>query len=150
MTEKKSVENFISKSKYAVVGVSGNSKKFGSVVYRELKAKGYQVFGIHPKLESIESDPCYRDLASLPETVDGVITVVPPEITEKIVEDINASGIKSVWMQQGSESKTAIEYCKNNGIEVIHGECILMFAEPVNSIHKFHRWIWKIFGKLPR
>jgi predicted CoA-binding protein len=53
-------------------------------------------------------------------------------------------------MQQGSESEKAINYCNENGIDVIHGECILMFAEPVESIHKFHKWLWKIFGKLPK
>jgi len=25
-----------------------------------------------------------------------------------------------------------------------------MFAEPVKSFHAFHRWIWKLLGKLPK
>jgi hypothetical protein len=32
---------------------------------------------------------------------------------------------------------------------VVQKECILMFAEPVKSIHGIHRWIWKVLGKLP-
>jgi len=58
-------------------------------------------------------------------------------------------GIKSVWFQQGSSSDEAIKFCEEKGMSVVSGECIFMFAEPVDSIHKFHRWIWKIFGKLP-
>ena len=52
-------------------------------------------------------------------------------------------------MQQGAESSTAIDLCKQNNINVIHGECILMFAEPLGFMHSIHRWIWKILGKYP-
>ena len=69
--------------------------------------------------------------------------------TEMVVKEANEIGVKNVWMQQGSESDEAIKYCKENGINEIHKECILMFADPVNSIHGFHRWIWKVIGKLP-
>jgi hypothetical protein len=34
-------------------------------------------------------------------------------------------------------------------VEVVHGQCILMFTEPVGSFHKFHRWIWKVLRKIP-
>jgi hypothetical protein len=40
--------------------------------------------------------------------------------------------------------------CEQLGLDVVHGQCILMFAEPVASLHKFHRWIWKIVGKIPQ
>ena len=59
-----------------------------------------------------------------------------PEETEK------------VWMQQGSQLKVAEEYCAENGIDCISNECILMFAEPAGFIHRVHRWIWSIAGKL--
>ncbi|MBL1212677.1 MAG: CoA-binding protein [Ignavibacteriae bacterium] len=150
MSKKESVENFISISKLAVVGVSSSGKKFGNTIFKELKKKGYEVYPINPAADKINGEVCYKDIDSLPEKVEGVITVVPPAATEKIVEDANIAGINSIWMQQGSESEKAINYCNENGIDVIHGECILMFAEPVESIHKFHKWLWKIFGKLPK
>jgi hypothetical protein len=31
----------------------------------------------------------------------------------------------------------------------VHGECILMFAEPAAFFHRAHRWIWRMLGKLP-
>ena len=149
MNKKESVENFLSKRKIAVAGVSRNGKKFGNTIYKELKSKEYEVFALNPSAENINGEPSYANLNSLPEPVDGLITVVPPAETEKIVKEANEAGIKNIWMQQGSESEAAINYCKENGIDVVHGECILMFAEPVTSIHKFHKWIWKLFGKLP-
>jgi predicted CoA-binding protein len=43
------------------------------------------------------------------------------------------AGITKVWMQQGSQSDAAIEYCQQNGIEVVSKRCIMMFAEPAGQ-----------------
>ena len=149
MTSKVAVEEFIGIKDLAVVGVSRKGSKFGNMIYKELKKKGYNTFGVNPKLDTIDGDKCYNSLKELEGKVNGVVNVVSPSNTKSVVEDANAIGIKNIWMQQGSESKEAIEYCKENGINEIHKECILMFAEPVKSIHGFHRWIWKVIGKLP-
>jgi predicted CoA-binding protein len=150
MTSKAVVDDFLGQKTMAVVGVSRGGKKFGNAIMKDLKEKGYRVFPINPNAETIDGERCYPSLEDLPERPGAVITVVPPAATENVVREAKAAGIERVWMQQGSESETAIRYCQENGIEVVHGECILMFAEPVGSVHRFHRWIWKIFGKLPR
>ena len=36
------------------------------------------------------------------------------------------------------------------GIHLISGECLLMFLQPVQSIHKWHRAFRTIFGKMPK
>jgi predicted CoA-binding protein len=144
------VDGFLGEKSLAVVGVSRSGKKFGNSIMKDLEDKGYRVFPINPHAESIAGKRCYPSLKELPERPGGVITVVPPAATEAVVRDVKAAGIKRVWMQQGSESEAAIRFCAENGIEVVHGECIMMFAEPVGSIHRFHRWVWKLFGLLPR
>jgi len=149
MTSKSSIENFLSQKSIAVVGVSRNSKKFGNVIYRELKKKGYNLFPINPNAEKIEGDNCYPNLLSLPEKPDAVVINVPPDQTEKVVREIKQAQIKRVWMQQGSQSKKAEDYCLENGIDCISNECILMFAEPAGFVHRAHRWVWGVMGKLP-
>ena len=148
MSRKVDVDDFLAQKSMAVVGVSRGGKKFGNTVLKDLKEKGYRGFAINPKAESIEGERCYPDLASLPETPDGVVAVVPPATTEEVVKQAHAAGIERVWMQQGSESEAAIRYCRDNGMTVIDGECILMFAEPAAFYHRFHRWVWKLLGKL--
>ena len=81
--------------------------------------------------------------------IDAVINVVSPAQTVEIVKEANQIGVKNIWMQQGSESDEAINFCRENGINEVHKECILMYAEPVGSIHKVHKWVWKVFGKSP-
>ncbi len=113
-------------NKIAVVGVSMNPEKWGYRVYRALRDEGYKVFPVNPKYDEIEGDKCYPDLKSLPEKPDVVITVVPPEITENIVEECKKLGIKKVWMQPGSESDNAIKFCRENGIETVYNACFVV------------------------
>ena len=150
MTTKTAVEDFTSQRTLAIVGVSRGGKKFGNAIFRELKVHGYKLYPIHPEADTLEGEPAYKDFESLPEKVDGVIVVVPPAQTEKVVRAAAAAGIKRVWMQQGAESDAAIHFCQENGIAEVHGECINMFAHDTAGFHKFHRGVWKLMGKLPK
>jgi hypothetical protein len=150
MTTQNSIDDFLAQKKLALIGISRSGKKFGNIIFKELKSKGYKIFPINPNVENIQGERCYPSLKALPEQVGGVIVVVPPVQTEKVVHDIVSAGIKQVWMQQGSESKSAIQFCKENGISVVEGECILMFVKPVKLFHRMHRGIWKLLGKYPK
>jgi predicted CoA-binding protein len=150
MTSKAAVRDFLAQRSLAIVGVSRKKAKFGNMAFKELKRKGYRLFPVHPQAEAIAGERCYPALTALPEPVDGVLAVVPPAQTEQVVRDAAAAGIKRVWMQQGAESPPAIKFCEENGISVVHGECILMFAEPAAWFHRAHRWLWGLLGKLPQ
>ncbi len=150
MSSQSLVSDFLSQRKIAVVGMSRSGKGFGNVIFKELKSKGYRVFPVHPQVAAIDGNACARSVGQLSEKVDGVVLVVPPKETEKVVREVVQAGILRVWMQQGSASADAIRHCEENKVQVVHGHCILMFLEPVASIHKFHRWIWRVLGKLPR
>jgi predicted CoA-binding protein len=150
MTTKAAVDDFLSQRTLAVVGVSRDGKKFGNTIYKELRLKGYTVFPVNPNSESIMGERCYPSLSALPATVGGAVIVVPPVQTEQVVRDAAAAGIRHVWMQRGAESELAIRFCEKNDINAVHGECILMFAEPAAFYHRIHRWFWKLLGKLPR
>ena len=150
MNSKKVVEDFIAQKKIAVVGVSRKKTKFGNAIYKELKQKGYNVFPINPHMNTFEGDVCYPDLLSLPEKIDAVIINVPPAQTEKVIREAKQAGINKVWLQQGSQSDEAVKFCEENGIDCVSNECILMFAQPSAFMHRAHKWVWGILGKLPQ
>lgn len=145
---KTAVADFLDQRTLAVVGVSRSGQKFGNRAAAELRRKGYRVIPVHPEAESIEGERCYPSLRNLPERVGGVLVVVPPPQTEKVVREAADAGIRRVWLQQGAESDAAIEYCREHGMSVVHGMCILMFAQPTGA-HKLHGWLWKLLGKMP-
>jgi uncharacterized protein len=148
-TTTETIQEVLAQRTLALVGVSRSGKKFGNAIYRELKAKGYKVFPVHPQAEGVEGDPCYPDLKSLPEKAGAVVICVPPIEAERVVQQAFEAGITRVWLQQGAESSATIRYCENHEMATVHGQCIMMFAEPVRSFHGFHRWIWRLIGKYP-
>ena len=118
---------FLAQGPFAVVGASGDRSKYGNKVLRAYQQRGMRLLPVNPNQTEIEGLACYPDLASLPEPVHGVSIVTPPAITEKVVEEAAAAGIKYVWMQPGAESPTAIARAEELGLEFIAGgPCVLV------------------------
>jgi hypothetical protein len=149
MTARRDVDAFLERRKLAIVGVSRSGQGFGNSAYKELKTKGYQIYPVHPEADMIDGERCYPSLKALPEPVEGVLIVLPPQETEKVVQEAAEAGIRHVWMQQGAESVAAIRFCEEQGINAVHGECVLMFAEPTAFFHRMHRCVWGLLGRLP-
>ena len=147
MTTRSAVEQFLAQRSLGLVGVSRGGRKFGNTVLRELTKRGYRVSVVHPEAAEIDGVSCVPSVLELRDEVTGLVLVVPPKQTEKVVREATLRGVRHIWMQQGSESPAAIELCRGSGIDVVHGECILMYAEPA-GIHRFHHWLWKLLGKL--
>jgi uncharacterized protein len=143
------VDGFLAERTLALVGASRSGRKFGNAVLKELTAKGYRVLPVHKDAAEIDGHQAYGSLGELPEKAGGVIVVVPPAQAEQVVRDAAAAGIGRVWLQQGAASPAAIQAAEARGLSVVHGECILMFAEPTASFHRVHRFIWKVLGRLP-
>ena len=120
------ISDFVKRRVWAVVGASQSRHKFGYRVYRNLLDAGYVVFPVNPKGGALDGKTIYPSLADLPEMPDVVDTVVPPRVTEEIVREMSLLGLSRVWMQPGSESQAAIDYCLCQGIEVVHGACAMV------------------------
>jgi len=103
----------------AVVGVSDDASKYGHKIFRDLLKAGYPVKGVNPKGGFVLGQNIYKSLAEIETRPDLVITVVHPAVTEKVVEECNALGIKTVWMQPGSDSEAAAAKAKAYGIKTI-------------------------------
>jgi len=148
MTTKASIDRFLSQPHLALVGVSRSGKKFGNFALKELTAKGYRVSVIHTSAREIGGTRCFSSLADLQDAVGGVMISVPRNEAADLIREAAAVGIRNIWLQKGAESPEAIEFCRSQGINLVHGECILMFARPT-GVHRFHRWLWGLLGKLP-
>jgi predicted CoA-binding protein len=144
-----SLRQFFSSPVYAVIGVSQNRKKIGSAVFRAMKEHELHVFGVHPSGFEIDGERMLTSVSALDETVQSVVTAVPPDVTMRVVEECIQRGIKNIWMQPGSESDEAIRIATAHGIHIIYGECIILFLEPVRSFHAVHKWINRIAGVYP-
>ena len=150
MISQKDIEIFLEPKKIAIAGVSRNPKKFGHQVYKELKKRDYVVYPVNPLASDIDGDKVYSSITELPPDVKHLLILTPKKETDLILRAAIKQGFTNIWVQQMSETKDTIKIAAENHVDVISRKCIFMFAEPVTSIHKFHRTLMKWFGRLPK
>jgi len=150
INSKKNIDEFLQQEKIAVVGVSRNKDKFGNMIYRDLKAAGYKVMAVNPNADMVEGDRCYAGLGALPEKPDAVLLVIPSKQGIEIIEEAARTGVRHVWVQQGANSPEIDKRLVELDLVAVSGECIFMFLEPVKSVHAFHRFFRRIFGRMPK
>jgi predicted CoA-binding protein len=149
-TTRQRIDAFFQKKSVALVGVSRDDKQFANVVMRTLRQRGFTVYPINPHAETVGGQRCYPRIDAIPDSVGAVGVFIPPALVPSVLAQVHTAGIKNVWLQQGTESEEAIAFCNEHGIDVVAGECMLMFAEPVGTVHRVHRWFKELTGGLEK
>lgn len=143
------IQEFLAPKKFAFIGLSSDPKKFSRAAFKELKAKGYEIYPVNPKLDQVDGIKCYRDIADLPSDIKRALFMTPKENTAGAVENAIHHGFTHLWIQQGAETKEALDVANENAVKLVSKTCILMHATP-SGVHKFHGFIMKIFGAFPK
>lgn len=144
------IDQFLQAKRMAVAGASRDPKKFGNQVFAALKEKGYELYPVNPNAGNIDGLQVYQSISELPEEVKHLVILTPKQQCEKLVMEAIAHGIDHIWIQQMSDTPEAVKIASEAGVNLVTGECMFMWIEPVSGIHKFHRTIRKIFGLMPR
>lgn len=141
---RQSIEDFLKSKKIVLVGYSENKKKFGNYIFKELNLRGFEVAVVSKSIDSIEGNECYKNLELAKNISESLLICTKPEQTKLLLEEAIQNNFKYIWLQQGAENGEIIEFIKKNNIKAVYGKCILMYAEPVKSFHRFHRGINKL------
>lgn len=115
----------------AVIGATDTAGKYGGRIYRDLKRKGYTVVAVNPGRESVDGDPCYPDLESLPALPDIVNIVVPPPVTLKTLQECVDLDIERVWIQPGAADGAVRAFVEEHGLTALIDACIMLEAHGV-------------------
>ena len=148
------IQEFLVQKRLAIVGVSQKPQDFSRTLFREFRDRGYDVVPVNPAASEIEGQRCFASVREIQPPVSTALLMTSPAVTEMVVRDCAEAGVRRVWMYraggQGAVSVKAVGFCESNGIDVIPGECPLMFLPGSAWFHKFHGWIKKIAGSYPR
>ena len=127
MTISERIDTFLSADAFGVVGASSKPHKYGNKVLRCYQQNQHTVVPVNPVEKEIEGLACVASVSDLPDQVRSISIITPPQVTEKVVEQAVAKGIKNVWMQPGAESARAVAACEAAGVNVISdGSCVLV------------------------
>lgn len=121
------ISEFVNRRVWAVVGASCDPRKFGYQVFRSLRDAGYEVYPVNLKGGELEGAKVYRSLADLPQPPEVIDMVVPPAVTEQVVQEAHELGLTRVWMQPGAESEASVLYCHQHGMQVVQRACAMVW-----------------------
>jgi len=95
----------------AVVGVSSEKSKIGSVIYNNVLEGGFngKVYPVNPKYKEIDGKTCYPDLLSIGGSIDTVCIVIPSQFVESIVDDCIEKKVQSVIIISSGFKETGPE-----------------------------------------
>ena len=152
-TTRAQVQEFLACRRIALVGASRNPHDFSRYLLHELVKRGYEVAPVNPAAGDIDGHRCFARVQDIAPPVEGALLMTPPHLTEEVVRDCAAAGVKRVWMHsgggRGSVSKAAVEFCRGNGIALVEGHCPLMFLHGAGLFHRVHGFVLKVTGKYP-
>lgn len=112
----------------ALVGASPRSHSLGAVVLDRLRRGGFEgaVHLVTPRHERIGDTPCLPSLADLPEPVDLVLIVSPPETVPAAVRAAGERGCAGAMIMRiglgtgsGSLAQQALEAAREHGLRLI-------------------------------
>lgn len=110
----------------AIIGANNHPAKYGNVIYRDLKRKGYAIYPVNPTTDLVEGDKAYPELSALPVRPTIVDFVTPPPVTLSVLKQCLAAGLKNVWLQPGSENPDVMRFVQENGFNYLAQACIMV------------------------
>jgi predicted CoA-binding protein len=110
----------------AVVGATDTPGKYGGIIYRDLKRKGYRVAAINPRRTTVDGDPTYPSVSAMDETPDIVNIVVPPRFTLKTLDEVAALPDPVVWIQPGAADEDVRRRVEELRIPALIDACIMV------------------------
>ena len=109
----------------AIVGASPNSARSSYFVGTYLlQSSDYRVYFVNPNADTILGHKAYPDLASLPEVPDIVDVFRKASDIPQVMDEVIASGAKTVWVQLGIWNQDAAIYGESKGLTVVMDRCI--------------------------
>lgn len=115
-------EELMKYKNWVVVGGVTDKNKYAYRILSELKETGYNVKGVNPKGDSLDT---YKKLKEVDYKIDVLDLCINPMEGIKIVKEAHEQGINNILIQPGAESNEILDYCKDKGINAVEG-CALV------------------------
>jgi uncharacterized protein len=116
----------------AVLGLSANPDRPSYGVAHAMRAYGYRIVPVNPRLEGWEGERAFPTLGAAlaaqerGTTIDIVDVFRRPEHVAATVDDCVRLGLRTLWLQIGVVDEAAAARARSAGITVVMDRCILV------------------------
>lgn len=130
MTSFNLVEYLKTNPNIALVGATNDKTKYGNIILHDLISKGFTVFPVNPRAQTIDGMKAYKTLEELneKERIDLVVFVVPPKITSEILQTALKLNLKKVWIQPGAGDENVRQFLEKNQFEYLMDTCVMVMS----------------------
>jgi hypothetical protein len=112
----------------ALVGATDDPNKYGSIIYRNLRQRGYQIYPVNPRRQTVAGDAAYASLDRLPVRPTLVCLVVPPAVGLEIIEQCAQLRLPNIWLQPGAEDASLLARLEALRCNYSAGACIMVLG----------------------
>lgn len=112
----------------AVIGATDHPGKYGGIIYRDMKAKGFPVFAVNPNRDTVDGDRCSPTVKDLPEKPTIVVFVVPARKGIKVLQDCAEAGLRNIWIQPGAFSPEMGAALEAGDFDWVADACVMVRA----------------------
>jgi predicted CoA-binding protein len=99
-----------------VLGASNKPLRYSNQAVRLLRAKGYLVTPVHPKLQVIEDLPVVAKLQEVRQPVDTLTLYLGPQRLQPLIDEVIALKPGRVIFNPGTESSELMQRIEQAGI----------------------------------
>lgn len=147
------LERLLRPETVALVGASANPRSLGGRTLANLAGFPGQLYRVNPNQSEIHGQPCYPDIASLPEAMDCVVLAIPAEGVESVARQcaqaqagavvVLASGYSETLVDEGAAAQARlVALAREAGMRVVGPNCVGV----ANQVHGLHA----AFAEFPR
>lgn len=134
------IKAFFEPESVAVIGVSDDPVKLGSVVFNNMIEAGYEgnLYPVNPKYKKLYGYEAYGSITEIPDAVDMACIVIPARFVVDVMKECAKKGVKSVviitagFKEIGEEGKKiedkVIQIAKEAGIRIMGPNCLGVIA----------------------
>lgn len=113
----------------AVIGASSDRSKFGNKALRAFRTQGYRVIPINPTEQEIEGERAYVSVLDYDGDIDEATLYVNPRVGERVLDDVAARNIGTVWLNPGADGANVVARAKALGLNAIRACSIIAIGD---------------------
>lgn len=117
----------------AIVGATDRPGKYGGIIYRDMKAKGFTVYGVNPYRDTVDGDQCWPTVKDLPETPTIAVFVIPAKRGMGVIDDCEEAGIENLWVQPGAFSEEMRQRLESSDFNWLAEACVMVQGRRVSA-----------------
>lgn len=114
--------------KICVYGLSPDTQKPSHTVPLYMKAKGWDIVGVHPKPHAVGGFQIHRSLEDVPAGDRRFLDVfrASDRIPEVVDEVLAVGGVEVLWLQLGISHPEAEARAEKAGLKVVSDRCLVI------------------------